>query len=113
MEIREGVFDRDRNGDGTIQKDELVKCANVFKAKDNEMLKSVGILADRPNSLAEYWIYLLKEGYTNPEDGELLYSAVGENGIKAKYAGYNVQDLETPIALLKDQLFSIVARVFG
>lgn len=58
-------------------------------------------------------VHLLKEGYTNPEDGELLYSAVGENGIKAKYAGYNVQDLKTPIALLKDQLFSIVARVFG
>ena len=113
VEIREGLFDRDRNGDGKIQKNELVKCANVFRAKDNEMLKSVGILADRQNSLAEYWIYLLKEGYTNPEDGELLYSAVGENGIKAKYAGYNVQDLETPIALLKDQLFSIVARVFG
>ena len=113
VEIREGVFDRDRNDDGVIQKDELVKCANVFKAKDNEMLKSVGILENRANSLAEYWIYLLKEGYSNPEDGELLYSAVGENGIKAKYAGYNVQDLETPIALLKDQLFSIVARVFG
>ena len=113
VEIKAGAFDSDRNNDGVIQKDELVKCANVFKAKDNEMLKSVGVLANRANSLVEYWIYLLKEGYSNPEDGELVYSAVGENGIKAKYAGYNVQDLDTPIALLKDQLFSVVARVFG
>ena len=77
------------------------------------MLRSVGVLANRANSLIEYWIYLLKEGYSDPEDGELIYSAVGENGIKAKYAGYNVQDLLKPIALVKDQLFSIVARVFG
>ena len=110
---RAGAFDSDRNDDGVIQKDELVRCANVFKAKDNEMLKSVGILADRANSLAEYWIYLLKEDYANPEDGELIYSAAGENGIKAKYAGYNVQDLAAPIALVKDQLFSVVVRVFG
>lgn len=113
VEIKEGVFDSDRNDDGVIGKDEIVKCANVFKAKDNEMLKAVGALANRANSLAEYWIYLLKEGYSNPEDGELIYSALGENGIKAKYAGYNVQDLVTPIALVKDQLFSIVARVIG
>ena len=113
VEIREGAFDRDRNEDGVIRIDEIVKCANVFTAKDNEMLKSVGVLANRASSLVEYWIYLLKEGYSDPEDGELIYSAVGENGIKAKYAGYNVQDLLKPIALVKDQLFSIVARVFG
>ena len=77
------------------------------------MLRSVGVLANRANSLIEYWIYLLKEGYSDPEDGELIYSAAGENGIKAKYAGYNVQDLMTPIALVKGQLFSIVARIFG
>ena len=113
VEIREGAFDRDRNEDGVIRKDEIAKCANDFTAKGNEMLRSVGALANRANSLIEYWIYLLKEGYTDPEDGELIYSAAGENGIKAKYAGYNVQDLMTPIALVKGQLFSIVARIFG
>ena len=113
VEIREGAFDRDRNEDGVIRKDEIAKCANVFTAKDNEMLRSVGVLANRANSLIEYWVYLLKEGYSDPEDGELIYSASGENGIKAKYAGYNVQDLMTPIALVKGQLFSIVARIFG
>ena len=96
-----------------IRIDEIVKCANVFTAKDNEMLKSVGMLANRASLLAEYWIYLLKEGYSDPEDGELIYSAAGKNGIKAKYAGYNVQDLLTPIALVKGQLFSVVARIFG
>ena len=113
VETRDGAFDSDRNHDGVMQKEELVKCANVFRAKDNEMLKSVGVLANRANSLAEYWIYLLKEGYTDPEDGELIYSAVGADGIKAKYAGYNVQDLTVPVALVEGQLFSIVARVFG
>ena len=113
VEIKDGAFDSDRDKDGVIRKDELVKCANVFKARGDEMLKSVGMLANRANSLAEYWIYLLKEGYSNPEDGELVYSATGENGIKAKYSGYNVQDLTTPIALVKGQLFSVVARIFG
>ena len=113
VETREGAFDRDRNEDGVIQRDEIVKCANVFEAKDNEMLRSVGALANRANSLIDYWVYLLKEGYSDPEDGELIYSADAENGIKAKYAGYNVQDLLTPIALVKGQLFSVVARIFG
>ena len=113
VEIRKGAFDRDRDEDGVIQRDEIVKCANVFEAKDNEMLRSVGALANRANSLIEYWVYLLKEGFSDPEDGELIYSAEGENGIKAKYAGYNVQDLLTPIALVKGQLFSVVARIFG
>ena len=112
-ELREGVYDRDTNGNGKIERSETARSANVFTAQDNEMLTSVGVMVESPRSVVETWVYLLKSGFKDPEDGELIFRAADQNSYKSQFAGYQVLDLMRPIALQAGQVFSVVTRILG
>lgn len=84
------------------------KTANVFTAKGNEILKSVGI--ENPNdreTSATAEIYKLNENYKNPTDGTKVAT------VKSSFIseGFKTIDLESPIEFNEGEAFSVVVSL--
>lgn len=84
------------------------KTANIFTAKENEILKSVGI--ENPNdqeTIATAEIYKLNKDYKNPTDGTKV--ATLKNSFISE--GFKSIKLEKPIELEKGEAFSVVVSL--
>ena len=80
--------------------------ANVFVAQANESLNMLGYYTDNPNLLCEFKVYTgVSDG--NPTSGTLVYSG----STTEVYPGYHTFNLSTPIALTKDNKFSVVIKM--
>jgi C1A family cysteine protease len=81
--------------------------ANVFRAETAQSLKSIGFYIYNDLSSAIWYeakIYLLDDGYQNPQDGTLVKTLSGT----AEFTGYKQVALSSEIALKKGQSYSIV-----
>lgn len=83
--------------------------ANVFEAEVSEELEQISFLTTAPGSTVNYKVYLLAEGYRDPQDGILL--AEGEETYQ--YGGFHKEDVsalddEMPLRFAKGQSYSVV-----
>ena len=91
------------------QKDQLTKMANVFVAKQNQILSSISCITVDPDSEVSWEIYLLCEDYENPEDGVRVAS--GERSFP--YGGYHKIALpeEPSVVVQKGQPYAILVTI--
>ena len=89
------------------------RMANAFTAEATSRLSEIGFLTTSPGTTVSYAVYLLGEGYEDPEDGILIET--GETG-PFEYGGYHRIKLQSPTVLAKGQQYSVVigeSVVFG
>lgn len=81
-----------------------ISVANVFSAKENQMLTYVSCFAALEDIDVQYDVYRLKKDAANPTDGELLTS------FQKHYmsAGYYREPLEKTLAIAAGEQYSIV-----
>ena len=86
----------------------VLKTANVFTNDTglNAQLYSVSAKTAHPNATVTYSVYLLKDGFRNPEDGELLGTATATYD----YAGFHREKLDGSIAIGAGESFAIVTE---
>lgn len=82
--------------------------ANVFRARRDDTLKSVGIYVPSAVAKGTIQIYTKDEKFTNPADGILLST---ESIPAITHGGYHIIDLKKTLALRKNQYFSIVVTL--
>jgi len=82
------------------------RMANVFSSEATSTLNEFSVMTGWPGTTVEYAVYLLGEGYEDPEDGILIET--GKHTFE--YGGYHRINLKQPTVLTKGQLFSIVVR---
>ena len=94
--------------DTVEQSEGVVKTANVFNndTQADAKLAAVSTKTASPNATVKYSIYRLKDGFQNPEDGELI----GEATATYDYAGFHREKLDGSIVLKPGETFSIVAE---
>jgi hypothetical protein len=79
--------------------------ANVYRCKEDETLKSVGVYTTKNNQKVKINVYVSDDEMTVPTQGTLQSSlTVEDTGIM----GYHVLDLTTPVSLTKNQYFSVM-----
>ena len=83
-----------------------LKYANVFTAEMTSRLHEISFMTSVPGTTVNYEIYLLGEGYENPEDGIFVES--GE--AYYPYGGYHRIALKSPKVLTRDQKYSVILR---
>ena len=87
-----------RTGEDTSEQSEgVVKTANVFKNDTGEYTKlaSVSTRTAHPKATVKYSVYRLKDGFKNPEDGELAGTATATY----EYAGFHREKLDGSIVI--------------
>ena len=84
--------------------DKETKMANVFKARECQLLEGVSCQTSFPGTRVLNEIYLLPDGFEDPTDGILVGTATGEY----KYGGFHKQQLDSPVLIQKGQYYSIV-----
>ena len=86
----------------------VLKTANVFTNDTglDARLYSVSTRTARPNATVTYSVYRLREGFRNPEDGELLGTATATYD----YAGFHREKLDGSIVIGAGERFAIVAE---
>lgn len=89
------------------RKSSLMSMANVFEADERQRVRSLSCETASPHTTAEYRLYLLRDGYSNPEDGELL-TTVSET---YKYGGYHRVELGEGFVVEKGQHYSVVVTL--
>lgn len=83
------------------------QAANVYKSKENEILKSVGVEIDKGGYSAEVQVYVSDKAMTSPTDGTLKATkSVSDVGIK----GFHMIDLDNQISLNAGQYFSVIVK---
>ena len=94
--------------DTVEQSEDVVKTANVFEndTDADAKLTAVSTKTASPNATVKYSVYKLKDGFANPEDGELI----GEATATYDYAGFHRESLSDPIEIKPGETFSIVAE---
>ena len=94
--------------DTVEQVEGVVKTANIFMNDTgaDAKLASVSTKTASPHATVKYSIYKLKDGFQNPEDGELI----GETTATYDYAGFHRENIDDPIELKDGEAFSIVAE---
>lgn len=85
------------------------KYANIYKSTANETLNAVGIYNYWKDAYANVKIYVKNTKPAYPTDGTLVSEVTSD--VFAASNGYNVIDLETPVALKKNQFYSVVVEV--
>lgn len=82
--------------------------ANVFQARRDDTLKSVGIYVSSAVQKGTIQIYTGDKKFTNPTDGNLSYT----QSISAiTHKGYHIIDLGKTVSVSKGQYFSIVVTL--
>lgn len=93
---------------GSSQYAKINGAANVFKARKDDTLKSVGIYVPSAVAKGAIQIYTKDTKMTNPADGTLAHTEM----IPAiTYAGYHIIDLSDQIPLAKGEYFSVVVTL--
>ena len=80
--------------------------SNIYTAKKDENLTAVSFFNRETHLPYEFSIYALKDGYTNPRDGELLAQISGVE----PHLGYHTYPLQTACSVSAGQMFSVVAK---
>ena len=78
--------------------------ANIFKADMNESLEQISCETAAPGTKAQYSVYLLSEGFDDPQDG--VEVASGEKTFE--YGGFHKIKLDEPVKIQKGQSYSII-----
>ena len=81
------------------------KFANIFYAKDMEVLKKIAFYTSHPNTSVSYQIYQMTHDLAAPDQGNLI--AQGDLGT-IEWGGFHKIDLDKEIPLVKGQTFSII-----
>ena len=87
-----------------LQTKEKIKGSNVFCAENGELLQAVACETSAPGTKVRFDVYILREGYQNPEDGVRVATQVNTFA----YGGYHRVSLEKPVSLQTGQAFSVV-----
>lgn len=82
--------------------------ANVFRARRDDMLKSVGIYVPSAVAKGTIQIYTKDAKFANPADGSLVST---ESIPAITHGGYHIIDLKKTLELRKNQYFSIVVTL--
>ncbi len=78
--------------------------SNVFPAALDQKLTHISVLTGTPESTVNYEVYKLKDGFSDPKDGELLT----QGSETFKYAGYHRIALNGSYLISKGDHFSVV-----
>lgn len=82
--------------------------ANVYCARGDEELKSVGIITSAPSMKIDVTVYVSDTAMTSPVEGVSKGTgSVSDTGM----AGFHVVDLDTPVSLKEGQYFSTIVTV--
>lgn len=84
-----------------------VSMANVFEAEESQLVRSLSAETASPNTTVTYQLYLLDEGYSNPQDGTLLT----EFSETYQYGGYHRAQLNEGFYVAQGQHYSVVATL--
>ncbi|MBR2547527.1 MAG: hypothetical protein IKF07_04975 [Eubacterium sp.] len=84
---------------------ENMRSANVFTAEETSELKELSVMTAIPGTEVEYSVYLLPDGFKDPEDGSLI--AKGKTGQFA-YGGYHRFRIDASTVIPKGQKYSVV-----
>ena len=79
--------------------------SNVFKAECTQQLEEIAFITGSPGTTVEYSVYVLPDGFDNPEDGIKVKSGQTE---PYEYGGFHKLKLDSPVLLQKGQNYSIV-----
>jgi len=82
----------------------LVKSSNVYCVDVDQILESVSVDTAQKNESVHIEVYLLNEGYTSPEDGQLK----AELDEFFEFKGYHRVNLQEGVRLKNGQSYSIV-----
>lgn len=86
-----------------------IQGANVYCAKDNETLKSVGLITSANSMKVEAEIYVSNQPMqTSPTEGTNVSSVSSDN---VGMAGFHMLDLTQPVSLEQGQYFSVIMKV--
>ncbi len=85
--------------------DEKVMMSNVFKADANEQLEYISCQTAAPGTTVDYDIYLLSDGYKDPQDGVKVASG---NAGPFDYGGFHKIKVDDTVLIQKDQYYSII-----
>lgn len=88
----------------SVDSDDETKSAAVFSADSDLEIKSVMTETSRPGMTVKFSIYELEDGYSDPEDGELIASG----SAKPEYAGYHRIKLGETVNVSSGKHFSVV-----
>lgn len=89
----------------TADLDEKVMMSNVFRAEANEQLEYISCQTAAPGTVVDYEIYLLSDGYKDPQDGVRVASG---NAGPYKYGGFHKIKVDDTVIIQKDQFYSII-----
>ena len=90
----------------SIEMDENIKMANVFRAEVCQNVEQVSCQTTRPGTVVKAEVYLLNDNYEDPEDG-LLVSSFEDT---FEMGGYHKMTLPTPVTVQKNQYYSVVQQ---
>lgn len=82
--------------------------ANVYRAKQNEVLKSVGVETESGSMKATVSVYVSAKKPTTPVSGELAASVTSSD---LGWKGYHLIDFPKELVLSKGQYFSVVVTL--
>ena len=84
--------------------------ANVYKAKENYFVRSIGLETLTPGTDVSVKVYKLNKNYTDPTDG----TVVAEDTLNYRYGGYHRYDLPEQIQLdINDSISVVVTEKAG
>lgn len=86
-----------------------IEGANVYRAQEQETLKSIGVITSANSMKVEAKIYIsMAPMTTSPTNGRLAGSVTSED---VGMAGFHMLDLKTPVSLNGGEYFSVVVKV--
>ena len=82
--------------------------ANVFTAEDDQLVRTLTVETEIPDTHVQLMLYRLSGDGANPDDGELLEAVEGTYA----YGGYHRLQLQKKHFMAKGQRFSVVAQLW-
>lgn len=86
-----------------------IRIANIFTAKESEMLTAVSAVTLEPGSVVDIQIYKVPDNSSPENKGVLL----GSQSEVIKFGGYHTISLNEPIQLEKGDKFSVIESIKG
>jgi len=102
--LESNVYDYTISYTRPVWQDTEISMANVFTAIEDCTLWSIGAETDCPDTRLSYRIYLLDDGWSGPEDGELLE----EGTASFTYKGIHTIELQNEVHLEMGDVYSVV-----
>ena len=87
---------------------EETRTANVFEASDPQKLDAVSFITPADGLTVHYDVYLLRNGFDDPEDGILV--ADGESDFV--HSGFYRIELDDPVIVQQGQYYSVIVTMF-